>query len=159
MMAKPKMIFGLHQFMSFTVITWNPESKLYVPTEESFPVPLKYIDVTRTSTSLDVMLEKSIEDYWNVDGDRDFSDTGWIHMVLGEIYKKSDDLKTGQCMAGYVETYVWCIEMQREAEVGNRETKARKRQEVRGIFFIDPDEDEFKRTMKMFVESWKFRCQ
>ena len=35
-----------------------------VPTEESFPIPLKYIDVTRTTdTSLDVMLEKNIEDY------------------------------------------------------------------------------------------------
>ena len=33
--------------------------KLYVPTEESFPIPLKYIDVTRTTdTTLDVMSEK-----------------------------------------------------------------------------------------------------
>ena len=38
----------------------------YVPREASFPIPLKYIDVTRaTSTSLDVMLEKSIDDNWN----------------------------------------------------------------------------------------------
>ena len=37
---------------------------------------MKYIDVTRnTHTSLDVMLEKSIDDYWNVDGDRELSDT------------------------------------------------------------------------------------
>ena len=54
----------------------EPRVKLYVPTEESFPIPLKYIDVTRTTgTSLDVMLEKSIDDYWNVDGDRDLSGT------------------------------------------------------------------------------------
>ena len=34
--------------------------KLYVPTEESLPIPLKYIDVTRTThTSLDVLLEKT----------------------------------------------------------------------------------------------------
>ena len=34
--------------------------KLYVPKEESFPIPLKYIDVARTTyTSLDVMLEKT----------------------------------------------------------------------------------------------------
>ena len=38
----------------------EPRVKLYVPREESFPTPLKYIDVTRTSyTSLDVMLEKT----------------------------------------------------------------------------------------------------
>ena len=31
--------------------------------EESFPIPLNYIDVTRTTyTSLDVLLEKHIED-------------------------------------------------------------------------------------------------
>ena len=53
----------------------EPRVKLYVPTEESFPVPLKYIDVTRnTDTSLDVVLEKHIEDYWNVDEDQELSD-------------------------------------------------------------------------------------
>ena len=37
----------------------EPRVKLYVPREESFPIPLKYIDVTRnTHTSLDVLLEK-----------------------------------------------------------------------------------------------------
>ena len=33
--------------------------KLYMPKEESFPIPMKYIDVTRnTHTSLDVMRKK-----------------------------------------------------------------------------------------------------
>ena len=46
--------------------------KLYVPREEPFPIPLKYIDVTRTThTNLDVKLEKRIDDYWNIDGSRD----------------------------------------------------------------------------------------
>ena len=50
--------------------------KPYMPREESLPIPLKSIDVTRnTYTSLDVMSEKSIDDYWNVDGDRELSDT------------------------------------------------------------------------------------
>ena len=36
--------------------------KLYVPKEESFPSPMKYIDATRTTyTSLDVMLEKILK--------------------------------------------------------------------------------------------------
>ena len=49
--------------------------KLYVPREESFPIPTKYIDVTRNiHTSLDVMMEKNIDDYWNVDGERELSD-------------------------------------------------------------------------------------
>ena len=47
----------------------EPRVKLYMPKEETFPITLKYIDVTReTNTCLDVMLEKSIDDYGNVDG-------------------------------------------------------------------------------------------
>ena len=49
--------------------------KLYSPREESFPIPLKYIDVSRTTrTNLDVKLEKRIDDYGNIDGSRDLSD-------------------------------------------------------------------------------------
>ena len=45
-----------------------PRVKLYVPREETFPIPMKHIDVTRTThTSLDVLMEKHIEDYWNVE--------------------------------------------------------------------------------------------
>ena len=39
-----------------------PRVKLYVLREETFPIPLKYIDVPRnTHTSLDVMLEKILK--------------------------------------------------------------------------------------------------
>ena len=30
---------------------------------------------------------------------------------------------------------------------------------LRGLYFIDPDDIEFMRKMKILVESWKFRCQ
>ena len=54
----------------------EPRVKLYMPKEESFLIPMKCIDVTRTThTSLDVLLEKHIEYYWNVDGERELSDT------------------------------------------------------------------------------------
>ena len=53
----------------------EPRVKLYSPREGSSPIPLKYIDVTRaTRTLLDVMLEKSINDHWNVYVD-------WLHKV------------------------------------------------------------------------------
>ena len=100
----------------------EPKVKLYMSKEESFPIPLKYIDVTRTThTSLDVLLEKHIEDYWNVDGDRELSDawTGFTRFMLlnerppdgytwsgGETYEETNNLKTRQCMAGYVEAHV-----------------------------------------------------
>ena len=51
----------------------EPRVKLYSPREESFPIPLKYIDVSRTTnTNLDVKQEQRIDDYWNIDGSRDF---------------------------------------------------------------------------------------
>ena len=54
----------------------EPTVKLYSPREESFPMPLKYIDVSRTThTNLDVKQEQCIDDYWNIDGTRDLSDS------------------------------------------------------------------------------------
>ena len=41
----------------------EPRVKLYSPSEESFPIPLKYIDVSRTThTKLDVTQESRIDD-------------------------------------------------------------------------------------------------
>ena len=43
----------------------EPRVKLYSTREESFPFPLKYIDVSRTThTNLDVKQEGRIDDYW-----------------------------------------------------------------------------------------------
>ena len=61
--------------------------KLYSPREESFLIPLKYIDVSRsTRTYLDVKQERRIDDYWNIDGSRDLSDswTGFTQFTLLE---------------------------------------------------------------------------
>ena len=53
----------------------DPRVKTYSPREESFLIPLKYIDVSRTThTNLDVKQEKRIDDYRNIDGSRDLSD-------------------------------------------------------------------------------------
>ena len=59
-MVKLEMISGPFQAIFFCSHHVEPRVKLYVPREASFPIPLKYIDVTRaTNTSLDVMLEKT----------------------------------------------------------------------------------------------------
>ena len=63
----------------------EPRVKLYSPREESFTIPLKYIDVSRTThTNLDVKQERRIDDYWNIDGSRDLSDswTGYTQFTL-----------------------------------------------------------------------------
>ena len=54
----------------------EPRVKLYMSREEPLPISLKYVDVTKNAhTSSDVMLVISIDDYWNVDGDRELSHT------------------------------------------------------------------------------------
>ena len=92
----------------------EPRVKLYSPREESFPIPLKYIDVSRTThTNLDVKQEKRIDDYWNIDGSRDFTDpwTGFSRFILleekprngqkwsGEINEKAADIQARSFMA------------------------------------------------------------
>ena len=80
---KPATTSGQSKVTSFRVIKLNLE---FISTcEESFPIPLKYIDVTRTThKSLDVVQEKSINDYWNVDMDQILSDlcTGFTKFTL-----------------------------------------------------------------------------
>ena len=93
----------------------EPRVKLYSPREEPFPIPLKYIDVSRTThTNLDVKQEKRIDDYWNIDESRDVSDywTGFtqftllkekpskrIFVVRGEINEKTGDIQARSLMA------------------------------------------------------------
>ena len=94
----------------------EPRVQLHVPKEETFPIPLKNINVTRsTHADLDVMQEKKIDDYWNVDWNRPLSDflerihkvysveretSKRIFLVRGEIDKDSSDYQTRSCMAG-----------------------------------------------------------
>ena len=54
----------------------EPRDQLHVPKEETFPIPLKHIDVTRSNhTDLDVAQENRIDDYWNVDANRSLSES------------------------------------------------------------------------------------
>ena len=47
-----------------------------MPKEDTFSFPLKHIDVARsTYTDLDVMQEKRIDDHWNVESNRNLSDS------------------------------------------------------------------------------------
>ena len=110
MMRKLNMISGALQEISFIAITWNPESNC----------TCRFVDVTRnTHTSIDVMLEKHLDAYWNVDGDRELSDT-WtgvtrftilkekppdgVFVVRGETNEKANDLEAGWIKARIVKT-------------------------------------------------------
>ena len=69
-----------------------PRVKLYMPRGDTFPISLKFIDVTKnTHTSSDVMLEISIDDYWNVDGDRELSHTWTCFTRFSILSEKPPD--------------------------------------------------------------------
>ena len=111
----------------------EPRVKLYSPREESLPIPLKYIDVSRTThTNLDVKQEKRIDDYWNIDGSRDLSDprTGFtqftlleekpsprIYVVRGEIDEKTAYTQARSSMARALEINGKARQAEGEAEV------------------------------------------
>ena len=142
----------------------EPRVKLYVPREESFPVPLKCIDVTRaTNTSLDVMLQKDIDDYWNVDGDRELSDT-WtgstkIHCIgwkPPEGYTWSWERLTRKQTTSRPDT-VWPEIWKDMSDASKRKEKQKwaiekpkldNAKKLRGIYVIDPDDGEFHDIMK-----------
>ena len=66
----------------------EPKVKLCSPREESFPIPLRYIEVSRTTQNEFgcSCLRRRIDDYWNIDGSRDLSDswTGFTQCILLE---------------------------------------------------------------------------
>ena len=61
MMRKPRMTSGpLREIFTYRH-HMEPRIKLYMPKEESVPIPMKYVDVTRTThSSLDVLKEKHV---------------------------------------------------------------------------------------------------
>ena len=110
----------------------EPRVKLY-SREESFPIPLKYIDVKRTTrTNLDVKQEKRIDDYWNIDGSRDLSDpwTGFTQFTLledkapdgcmwsgGEINEKTAYVQARSSMARALEINGKACQVEGKAKV------------------------------------------
>ena len=111
----------------------EPRVKLYSPRKESFPIHLKYIDVSRTThTNLDVKQEKRIDDYWNIDGSRDLSDpwTGFTQFTLleekapdgcmwsgGEIDEKAAYIQARSSMARVMEVNGKARQAEGEAKV------------------------------------------
>ena len=73
--------------------------KLYSSREESSPIPLTHIDVSRIfHTNLDHMQESRTDDFWNVDGSRDLSDSwkGFTQFTLSEKNIQTDICGPGE---------------------------------------------------------------
>ena len=138
--------------------------KLYSPREGSFPIPLKYIDVSRTThTNLDVMQERRIDDYWNIDGSRDLSDswTGFTRFTLLEEKLPDGYVWSGERLTRKQLTsrpdHLWpelWTNLGRNAELKEKQKwsiekpKLNNARRLRGIYIIDPEDKEFKEIIK-----------
>ena len=93
----------------------EPRVKLYSPKEESFPIPLKYIDVSRTThTNLDVKQEKRIDE------EREFVvDSGAsMHMISKKDFSNAEmDILTKSCSPTIVITANGEVQTHEEAIV------------------------------------------
>ena len=138
----------------------EPRVKLYVLREASFTIPLEYIDVTRaTSTLWEVLLEKTIDDYWNVDGHRELS--GFKSFTIldekprdgfswsgGRLTRKQT---TSRPDTLWPEIWKDMLEASKRREKQKRaieKPKLDNARKLRGIYFIDPADEEFKDIME-----------
>ena len=156
----------------------EPRVKLYSPREESFPIPLKYIDGSRTThTNLDVMQESRIDDFWNIDGSRDVSDswTGFTQFTLSsekppEGYKCSGARLTKRQATSrpdHLWPELWTklgrnAKLKKTQKLKNEKPKLDNARILRGICFIDPEDNEFKETImnvrKKLKRQWVPLC-
>ena len=143
----------------------EPRVKLYSPREESFPIPLKYIDVSRTiHTNLDVKQEKRIDDYWNFDGSRDLSfllDRSHLIYFIGRKTSKRIYVVRGRRLtrkqltsrADHLWPELWekmgkNAKLKEKQKWSNEKLHLDNARKLRGIYFIDREDKEFKETIK-----------
>ena len=158
------MIFGPCQETSYTAITLNQESNFTRREKNDSLFHSKNIDVSRTThTNLDVMQERRIDDYWNVDGSRDLSDswTGFTQFILVEVKPPEGYMWSGRRLTRKQVTsrpdHLWpelWTKLGRNAQLKERQKWSHEKKKLdnasrlRGIYFIDPEDKEFKETIK-----------
>ena len=120
--------------------------------------------MTRTThTNLDVKQEKRIDDYWNIDGSRDLSDpwTGFTQFTLLEEKAPDGYMWSGERLTRKQLTsrpdHLWpelWKSMGKHAKLKERQKWSEEKihlenaRKLRGIYFIDPEDKEFKETIK-----------
>ena len=133
----------------------EPRVKLYYsPREETFPIPLKYIDVKQ---------EKRIDDYWNIDGSRDLSDywTDFTRLTLLEEKPPGGSFWSGERLTrkqltsrpNYLWPELWTklgrnVKLKERQKWSHEKPQLDNARHLRGIYFIDPEDKEFKETIK-----------
>ena len=108
-------------------------------------------------SNLDVMQERRIDDYWNVDGSRDLSDpwTGFTQFTLLEEKPPDGYMWSGWRLTRKQLTsrldHLWPgknAKLKEKQKWSNEKLRLENARKLRGIYFIDPDAKEFKETIK-----------
>ena len=146
----------------------EPRVKHYSPTEESVPIPLKYIDVSRTN--LDVKKERRNDDNWNIDGSRDLSDswTGFTQFTLLSEKPPSGYFRSGERLTrqqltsrpDHLWPELWAklgrnVKLKERHKWSDEKPKLDNARRLRGIYFIDLEDKEFKETMENTCKKWE----
>ena len=134
----------------------EPRVKFYSLREEPFPIPVKYIDVSRTTqTNLDVMQESRIDDYWNIEGSRDLSDpwTGFTRFILFEEKPPDGYMWSGVRLTRKQLTsrpdHLWPelwktignnAKLEEKQKWSHEKLHLDNARKLRGIYFIDPED-------------------
>ena len=164
MPVKRQMTFGPCQETSYTAITLNLESNFTRRKRNHALFPMKYIDVSRTThANLDVKQEKRIDDFWNIDGSRNLSDpwTGFTQFTLLEAKPPDGYMWFGERLTRKQLTsrtdYLWpdlWEKMGKNAKLKEKQKWSHEKlhldnaRKLRGIYFIDLEDKEFKETIK-----------
>ena len=138
----------------------EPRFKVYSPREESFPIPLKYSDVSRTThTNLDVMQESLIDDCWNIDGSRDLSGSWTGFTQFTPLDEKPPDgyMWSGRRLTRKQLTsrpdHLWperwtklgrIAKLKERQKWSHEKPKLENARKLRRIYFIDPEDMDFK---------------
>ena len=162
MPVKQFTISGPCRETSYTAITLNPESN-FTRREESFPIPLKYIVTRTTHTNLDVKQLKRIDEYWNISGSRYLSDpwTGFTQFIFLEEKAPDGYMWSGERLTRKQLTsrpdHLWpelWKSMGKHAKLKDKQKWSEEKfhfenaRKLRGIYFIDTEDTEFKETIK-----------
>ena len=138
--------------------------QLHGPKEETFPILLKYMDVTRSiHTDLDVTREERFDDFWIVDSNRHLSDSwrGFTKLTIGTEKPPKGFMWSGRRLTksqtttrpdhGWPE--VWtkigkAAQNREQQEWAEERPKLDNARRLRRIYFIDPDEREYSEIPK-----------
>ena len=163
MPVKQEMIFAPCQETSYTAITLNPGSNFTRREKNHSLFHWNTLTSPELHTQIWMLSKSRIDDNWNIDGSRDLSDpwTGFTQFALLEEKAPDGFLWSGWRLTRKQLTsrpdHLWpelWTKLGRNAKLkekqkwSNEKLHLENARKLRGIYFIDPEDTEFKETIK-----------